>query len=948
MSSWLTSWAAALRISRREMLRHKSRNVLIVAMLMLPVFGVTLLQTVWSSTNDLSTQEQLTRAVGTADAWISREDTQAMMQDASVPTESMPADWQQEYSNPNYDGTQATSGQLADPSGIRAVLPNATLLYETTAQGVLMHGPAGYATPEYTRVDLTKPELGGAFDLLSGRVPRTASEIDLTPRTMKELGAAIGSTITLQPSSSPTRQAATFTVVGTMYRPGGTDADEMFALPTAVNSTGQYPQGWFVLNSGGVSWSQVRAMDKSGYVTTSREAVLDPPPASQVSYDGPRSSGPFTPDAMAIRPLELDTVDAADIAVPIIAVGIALLEVVLLAGPAFAVSARRRERELAIIGAVGGDETQLRRIVLADGLVLGGLAGVLGALLGFGAAAAALPWLGDLGTVPGHVHVDLVRVVCVAVLSIVLGLCSAWVPARSAAGRDPLAALSNRRVATSGRVRIVRLVAGLLLVAVGACGVFIDRKLGPTSGSVFIMGGIAVIEIGGILCTPAVIAGLAKLGRLLPLGPRLALRDSARHSARTTPAVAAMFAAVAGAVAAGAWFDSTLAQGRASYTPALISTQVGIANVAGQNQASQIVAKLGTIMPVTGSTVVQDIDASNASGTDQWQVTAGTPPTPGASDPDYCAAGVSVRPGTLSTAAPLNVCGDALYGTAMTKNPIGGPAVLKALTGIDDATADTVLNEGGIVVFAPGLVQNGKMTLDFTHGYANPVKPGSASKTRTTTYVTRYVTVPAVYENPQGIPNPGAVVSPALAQRMGVSGGALSLVVDLNSHITAAQQSTADQALADLGGNSGLEVEGGYVSRLGVANLAVVAVALLLALAAAAIATGLALADGRSDHETLTAVGGSPWTRRWLAGSTALVITGLGIVIGVPLGFIIAEGLVRVSNLGQIEYAPETGKIFTVPWFNLGVFVIAVPLLTALGAMLLTRSKLPGSRRIEY
>ncbi|HEX4787988.1 MAG TPA: hypothetical protein VH372_05965 [Actinospica sp.] len=63
----------------------------------------------------------------------------------------------------------------------------------------------------------------------------------------------------------------------------------------------------------------------------------------------------------------------------------------------------------------------------------------------------------------------------------------------------------------------------------------------------------------------------------------------------------------------------------------------------------------------------------------------------------------------------------------------------------------------------------------------------------------------------------------------------------------------------------------------------------------AGIATGLALADGRADQETLAAVGASPWTRRWLAGSTALVITGLGVLIGVPLGFAIAEGLVRVS-----------------------------------------------------
>ena len=934
MSSWLASWTAAFRISRREVLRNRSRNILIVAMLMLPVLGVTALETVWNSANDLSTQERLTRAVGTADAWISRQDTQAVRQGTSLPTMAEPANRAQDAANPNYQGTQATSGQLADPAGILRVLPNATLLPETNAWAVPMHGPAGDATPQYTRVDLTRPELAGAFDVLSGRAPRTASELDLSPRTMREFGASIGSTITLLASSTPTREPVTFTVVGEMEQPGSVKADEVFALSTAPPSNSQNPMGWFVLNPGGVSWSQVQAMNKTGYVVTSREVALDPPPASQVAYNA--MPYPFFPGG-------LPRVDTAGAAILAISVGIGLLEVVLLAGPAFAVSARRRERELALIGAAGADQAQLRRIVLADGLVLGAIAGLVGAGLGFGAGAAALPWLGDYnGALPGHLHVDVLRVVGVALLSIVLGLCAAWIPARSAARRDIFAALSNRRVAAGTRVRTERLVAGLLLIALGACGVLLERKFSPSAGAVFVVGGIAVIEVGGILCTPAVIAGLARLGRILPLGPRLALRDSARHTGRTTPAVAAMFAAVAGAVAAGAWFDSSITQARDAYTPALTSTQVGIRDAGSRQQAAQIVAKLGSVLPVTGSVVAQDVDSANASGTDQWQVTVALPPAAGEPDPGRCAAGTSVRPGLLSNSTTLNICGDGLFGTAMAQNPIGGPAVLKELTGIDDAKADAVLSEGGVVVFQPDDVRDGKATLEFEHGYPNKAKPG------TTTYVNRYVTVPAVYENPQGIPNPASVISPALAQRMGVPGGTVRLVVDLRGHITASQQAAADKVLAGYGRGSDLIAESGYVGRFGVANLAVIAVALLLAIAAAAIATGLALADGRADHETLTAVGGSPWTRRWLAGSTALVITGLGIVIGVPLGFVIAAGLVRVSNLGQVGPQLGVARVFVVPWLNLGALVIAVPALTALGAMLLTRSKLPGARRIEY
>jgi putative ABC transport system permease protein len=921
VNSWLTSWRTALRIARREALRDKSRNLLIVAMLMLPVFGVCAFETVLNSTRDLSTQEQLTRTAGSADAWITRNGTYPVQQNTGVPTLSLPA-------SGNVDTPQISGKQQADGSGIRAVLPNATLLPETSAWGVFMHGPAGYASPEYTQVDLTKTQLSGAFDLLSGRVPASANELDLTPRTMKEFGAVIGSTITLPASASADGEPATFTVVGEMDQPDSTNADEVFALPSAEEPTGAAPQGWFVLDPGGVSWSQVQAMNKTGYAVTSREVALDPPPASQAPYNALRALPGFGQSGT----------DAAGAAVLAIAVGIALLEVVLLAGPAFAVSARRREREYAIIGAAGADAGHLRRLVLADGLVLGAVAGVSGAVLGFGSAAAALPWIGRFGTLPGHVHVNLLHVVGIALLSMVLGLCAAWTPARSVARRDILASLNGRRTAPTARVRAQRVATGLVLLALGFCGALLDKGLSPKLGVLCIVGGIALIEVGAIMCTPAVIGAIAKLGRFLPLGPRLALRDSARHTGRTMPAVAAMFAAVAGAVTAGGWIDSSMVQGRDAFQPATLSSQVGVPNVTSAQQAAQIVSKLGPILPVTGSTVVQEVNVPDSDTTDQWQFSALS-----ASDPGQCTAGTVTRFGTLAASAPLAACGLGIDGTEMALDPIGGPAVLKELTGIDDANTDAALNDGGAVVFTSGIVQNGRATFVLQHAFPGTAKPG------TTTEATTYFTVPAVYENPQGIPNPGVVVSPALARKMGVAtGGTLSLVIDLSSPATTTQQYGAGQMLSGIGNQSGLTLPGSYTSSLNVVNLAVLAIALLLAIGAAAIATGLALADGRADQQTLTAVGGSPWTRRWLAGSTALVITGLGIVIGVPIGLLITDGLVEVSDLGKMGPDLGTPKLFAVPWLDLGVLVIAVPLLTAFGAMALARSKSAAVRRVEF
>jgi len=81
------------------------------------------------------------------------------------------------------------------------------------------------------------------------------------------------------------------------------------------------------------------------------------------------------------------------------------------------------------------------------------------------------------------------------------------------------------------------------------------------------------------------------------------------------------------------------------------------------------------------------------------------------------------------------------------------------------------------------------------------------------------------------------------------------------------------------------------------------------------------------------------------------VVTGLGVLIGVPVGLLIAAGLNTASNQMMIESAATelatngVPRAFAVPWLDLGGLALAVPLLTALGAMLLSRSKAPGSGR---
>ncbi|WP_034263801.1 ABC transporter permease [Actinospica robiniae] len=918
--SWFSSWRAALRISRREITRHRARNTLIVVMLGLPVFAAVAVDTLLTTGMKLTSAEVLDRTVGGTDAYIEMPQSNPIYQSLDAKPHIVPAP-------PTGAAAPVQPGVTPYATQIQNALPQASVLPVTESFGAFFHGPDGYANAQYWRTDVGDPRLSGAYDLLSGRRPASADEVDVSPAAAKALGASAGSTVTLAIQSAANGKSSSFTVVGIMQQPDDTNAAAIFGLTGAPAANGDFPEGWYIENPGGVSWSQVEALDGRGFPVVSREVLADPPAQSQ---------DPYYAAAQLEPPGPVSSSAAAAAAVSAIVIGIALLEVVLLAGPAFAVSARRREREYAIIGAAGADDKQVRRIVLADGVMLGLVAGVLGTAVGLGTACAVLPFFARLtGKLPGAVHVSILQVLGVALLAVLLGLCSALQPARSVSRREIMATLSGRRAALAHKRRVGAVVRGVLMIVVGA---FVEFSASHGTGALTqlgIVGGTALIEVGGILCTPAIVSLVAKLGGVLPLGPRLALRDCARNLGRTTPAVAAIFAAVAGAVAAGGYLQSSITQQRQAYQPFLLTNQIAM-QVTGSAQATQVEQALRSIMPVTGSFVTESISGYQQSinAPDQWVLSVLTPGT-----------SASCAKDSVSTVPKSSVedfeCGQYIEPFAANGELVGGAQVLTDVTGVKNDAADAMLDQGGIVLFDSasdfaGAVRDGHVSLVTVTDV--PGKAGTDIQT-----VHQY-SLPALVVSARGIPSPGAVISPAAAEQLGLVGRAQRTVlnVDMPGPVTADQQIAASQVAARFGISTGADVDQGLPDTSNVINLVVLAVALLLALAAAGIATGLALADGRADHETLSSVGSSPWTRRWLAGSTALVITGLGVLIGVPIGFLIAKGLLNVDTIGVSAANPVR---FIVPWLNLGAMAVATPLLTALGAMLLSRSTGAASGR---
>jgi putative ABC transport system permease protein len=173
-----------------------------------------------------------------------------------------------------------------------------------------------------------------------------------------------------------------------------------------------------------------------------------------------------------------------------------------------------------------------------------------------------------------------------------------------------------------------------------------------------------------------------------------------------------------------------------------------------------------------------------------------------------------------------------------------------------------------------------------------------------------------------------------------------SMVLATTSRMpTVAEQ---DRLQAALGNTAGVYVERGPEAQSDTRTLLLLAVvAGVITLGAAAIATGLAAADGRADLGTLAAVGASPRVRRLLTLSQSGVIAGLGSLLGAAAGLAGSVAVLVALNRGYAELWPApTPYPITVPWGNVGIALLVVPVVAMLGAGLLARSRLPIERRL--
>jgi putative ABC transport system permease protein len=602
--------------------------------------------------------------------------------------------------------------------------------------------------------------------------------------------------------------------------------------------------------------------------------------------------------------------DAGAKAVMVLVIGFGVLEIVLLAGTAFAVGARRQTRELGLVMAAGGTPSDIRRIVLTQGVLAGAIGAVGGVAIALGVALAGRPlWERLLSGLIPEWQIPWKQLAVIAAIGLLAGLAAAIVPALSAGRQSPMAALAGRFMTSPSNTRLKRPAVVLLAFGIGAAVLgssliaeaFAEAKrasveyvdsiatVTPTGPIALVLLGITSVIAALVWMLPTLIAKAGLLARALPLSARLALRDASRHRHRTGPATAAIMMAVAATAAASFAVANAFAAESEKYIP---TARDGVGVIAfaadGTDQVRWvpgIADRIAAVLPADHVYEIASVDARP-------------------------------KPGQRTDHLP------SLYLQPKETQVYGGvsvyavdPSYLRQFGDVGRQAADA-LQAGKVVTWKSTYAPDGTAQLSL----------GGAK----------------VYHHP-------AVVLPGLPkikwlQQSGLISREAAAKYG-NLHVIEAQfdlrrNPTKDElaAVASIVGHEDmLTIEHGYQAPVGIATAAILGVAAVVTLLGVAISVALSAAEGRADLATLAAVGAPPRRRRNLAAAQAWVLGQLGCLLGVGVG----------ALYGYTAHAAFGSPHFMIPWRDIAGIVIIIPLFAGALAWLATRSRLPMVRRLE-
>lgn len=874
MTRLLPAWRASLRLAVRSITRAKGRSALVAVMVGVPVMLTVIVATL-AMTNDVSPKEMIPSRMGSTQALATYVHAGTVHQDPEGEQMS--------------GGLPPSKTQLAAAPGTLAELTESSVIVVRHGFVSLESNPSG--SFELLQADFARPGTRGLVEVDKGRLPSATGEAIISHDISEDGPYRIGSTIVL-------RGGISLKVVGvgdisTSY--GGYGATGVAVMPAASLPNDPLNNGYLIDRRAPVTLDEIHQLNREGFLIQSR-AVLN---------DGSGIASGV--DMGANGPLFRIIVAAI------------MIEVVLLAGPAFAVGVRRQRRELALIAAAGGSPRDVRRVVIAQALVLGFGASLLGAVVGLAVSrivvARGISILPDgLGPFDWSPFLTLLAIV----LGSVSAMIAAYAPARQVS-REPLpTVLAGRRIEAGSRQGWP--VFGLVLALVGVAFTVNSGRPGHSQNGIAV--GAILVVVGVVFLTPALIRLVARLAPSLPLPLRLALRDTARHTARSAPAIAAVMAAVAGIVALGIGSSSDSEQRAREYAYSY-PANTGVIQVG--SDIAEVNAKLKALMPdrtlaplLNNSTKQTELRVPGCKGEDcDWQGQYGQ--------------------------MDASQSGPNLVGSV-----VAADAATLMAWGIDltPAQSSALVQGKGLVPTTRGTGPD--QSLDVQSYVIDDLNRSESVKPKVAVHRLSVVEadlrlgrVPSGAEPQLGY----LIVSPETAKALDL--GLTAGVERISGTITKTQESALRKVVTGNGHSvtqtlSHLHVQRGYQSDQPFILLLLSIAGAVAILIGTLSATGLALNDARPDFATLNSIGAAPRTRRIMAAAQALTIGVLGVALGLLIGLL--PGILAARSL-TTGFA-SSHAIVDLPWTLFAVLALVVPLLAAGASGLFIRNNPITIRRL--
>ena len=304
----------------------------------------------------------------------------------------------------------------------------------------------------------------------------------------------------------------------------------------------------------------------------------------------------------------------------------------------FSVTVAQRTREFALLRTLGASRGQILRSVLAETLVIGIIASIIGIACGLLLAPALKALMSSFGLDLGTTSIVLEPRTIIAglVVGIVATVISGFVPARRATRVEPVAAMRDSVTPGPGRLRRRRVVIALVVEAIGVAlllyGLLGDPGAATATATVLGLGTLLMI-FGFALLAPTLVRPLSgligrPLARFQGLTGQLARENSRRQPQRTAVTASALMIGVALVVLVAifaAGLRATIDQGideqvkavsivthedGFSPLPQRITDELG--QVDGVTAASSVRFATGRVAGQTSNTTVTGIDPATA------------------------------------------------------------------------------------------------------------------------------------------------------------------------------------------------------------------------------------------------------------------------------------------------------------------------------------------------